>query len=149
MKKSLILLATVVAFSLFSCKDNAANKIETENVVAAEQRDENMDAYPVMSFDEKEFDFGEIVQGTHVDHMFTFTNTGNAPLVITNARSSCGCTVPEYTREPVAPGEKGELLVKFDGSGRGTVNKTITLSTNTEGVNETLRIKANVSPKQS
>lgn len=148
MKKSLILLATVVAFSLFSCKDNASNKIETENVVAAEQRDENMNAFPVMSFDEKEFDFGEIVQGTHVDHLFTFTNSGNAPLVITNARSSCGCTVPEYTREPVAPGEKGELLVKFDGSGRGTVNKTITLSTNTEGVNETLRIKATVNPKQ-
>ena len=119
MKKSLILLATAVAFSLFSCKDNAVNKVEEEKVVAAEQRDESMETFPVMSFEEEQFDFGEIVQGTHVEHVFSFTNTGDAPLVITNARSSCGCTVPEYPREPVAPGESGELLVKFDGSGRG------------------------------
>lgn len=148
MKKSLIILATVVAFSLFSCKDNAANKVESENVVAAEQRDVEVSTFPVMDFDEGQFDFGEIVQGTRVEHMFTFVNTGDAPLVITNARSSCGCTVPEYTREPVAPGEKGELLVKFDGSGRGTVNKNITLSTNTEKGTERLRIKATVNPKQ-
>lgn len=148
MKKSLIMLAAVVAFSLFSCKDNAANKVETENVVAAEQRDIEISTFPVMNFDEDQFDFGEIVQGTHVEHMFTFVNSGDAPLVITNARSSCGCTVPEYTREPVAPGERGELLVKFDGSGRGTVNKNITLTTNTEKGTERLRIKATVNPKQ-
>lgn len=148
MKKSFILLATIVAFSLFSCKDNAANKVEEEKVVSAEQRDADLSTYPEMSFDDLQFDFGDISQGTHVDHLFTFTNTGDAPLVITNARSSCGCTIPEYTREAVAPGEKGELLVKFDGSGRGTVNKTITLSTNTEEGSERLRIKANVQPKQ-
>ncbi|HLS11157.1 MAG TPA: DUF1573 domain-containing protein [Flavobacteriaceae bacterium] len=148
MKKSLILLATAVAFSLFSCKDNAVNKVEEEKVVAAEQRDESMETFPVMSFEEEQFDFGEIVQGTHVEHVFSFTNTGDAPLVITNARSSCGCTVPEYPREPVAPGESGELLVKFDGSGRGTVNKNITLTTNTEKGMERLRIRATVNPKQ-
>lgn|SRR5690625_972218 len=148
MKKSLILLATIVAFGMFSCKENAASKVAEENVVAAEQRDVNMDSYPEMSFEEELFDFGEIVQGTHVEHLFTFTNTGDAPLVITNARSSCGCTVPEYTREPVAPGESGELLVKFDGSGRGTVSKNITLTTNTEKGNERLRIRATVNPKQ-
>ena len=148
MKKSLVLLAAVVAFGMLSCKDNAASKVAEENVVAAEQRDLTMDSYPVMSFDEEQFDFGEIVQGTHVEHMFKFTNTGDAPLVITNASSSCGCTVPEYTREPVAPGESGELLVKFDGSGRGTVSKNITLTTNTEKGNERLRIRATVNPKQ-
>lgn len=148
MKKSFILLATIVAFSLFSCKDNAASKVEEEKVVSAEQRDASLSTYPEMSLDELQFDFGEINQGTHVEHLFTFTNTGDAPLVITNARSSCGCTVPEYTREAVAPGEKGELLVKFDGSGRGTVSKTITLATNTEKGSEELRIKANVKPKQ-
>lgn len=147
MRKSLILIAIAATFVFLSCKDSAVNKIDLENVVVAEQRDENMDVFPKISFVEKEFDFGEIIQGTHVSHLFKFTNTGNAPLVITGARSSCGCTIPEYTKEPIMPGEKGDLLVRFDGSGRGVVNKTITLLTNTEGVNETLRIKANVKIK--
>lgn len=148
MKKSLILLATIAAFSLFSCKDNAVNKVVEEKVAAAEQRDVAMETFPVMSFKEEQFDFGEIDQGTHVEHVFTFTNTGDAPLVITNASSSCGCTIPQYPREPVAPGEEGELLVKFDGSGRGTVSKNITLTTNTEKGMERLRIRATVNPKQ-
>jgi len=148
MKRSLILLAAIIAFGMFSCKENAASKVAEENVVAAEQRDVNMNSYPVMSFKEEQFDFGEIVQGTHVEHLFSFTNTGDAPLVITDARSSCGCTIPEYTKEPVAPGESGELLVKFDGSGRGTVSKNITLITNTEKGTERLRIRATVNPKQ-
>lgn len=148
MKKSLILLATTAAFSLFSCKDNAVNKVVEEKVAAAEQRDVAMETFPVMSFKEEQFDFGEIDQGTHVEHVFTFTNTGDAPLVITNASSSCGCTIPQYPREPVAPGEEGELLVKFDGSGRGTVSKNITLTTNTEKGMERLRIRATVNPKQ-
>ena len=133
---------------VFLHKDNAANKVVEEKVVAAEQRDVSMETFPVMSFKEEQFDFGEIVQGTHVEHIFTFTNTGDAPLVITNARSSCGCTVPEYPREPVAPGQSADLLVKFDGSGRGTVNKNITLTTNTEKGMERLRIKATVNPRQ-
>ena len=148
MKRSLILLAAIASFGIFSCKENAASKVAEENVVAAEQRDVNMDSYPLMSFKEEQFDFGEIEQGTHVEHLFTFTNTGDAPLVITDARSSCGCTVPEYTKEPVAPGEKGELLVKFDGSGRGTVSKVITLITNTEKGTERLQIRATVNTKQ-
>lgn len=148
MKRSLILLAAIASFGIFSCKENAASKVAEENVVAAEQRDVNMDSYPLMSFEEEQFDFGEIEQGTHVEHLFTFTNTGDAPLVITDARSSCGCTVPEYTKEPVAPGEKGELLVKFDGSGRGTVSKVITLITNTEKGTERLQIRATVNTKQ-
>ncbi len=148
MKKSLFLTAAFVAFGLFSCKDNATSKVAEENVTAAEQRDATMSTYPVISFEEEQFDFGEIDQGTHVEHIFKFTNTGDAPLVITRATSSCGCTVPEFTREAVAPGEEGELLVKFDGSGRGTVSKNITVYTNTEKGNEMLRIKANVKPKQ-
>src|SRR5690625_7157547 len=111
MKKSLILLATAVAFSLFSCKDNAVNKVEEEKVVAAEQRDESTETFPVMSLEDEQFDFGEIVQGTHVEHVFSSTNTGDAPLVITNHRISCVCPLSEDHRQPVGPGERGELLV--------------------------------------
>lgn len=148
MKKSLFLLATIVAFGIFSCKDNATTKVAEENVAAAEQRDAIDSNYPVMSFDESQFDFGEIDQGTHVEHTFTFTNTGDAPLVITRATSSCGCTVPEFTKDPIAPGDSGELLVKFDGSGRGTINKNVTVYTNTEKGTEMLRIKATIKSKQ-
>lgn len=141
-------MATMLAFGLVSCKDNAAEKVVEEKVEQAELRDATTSAYPVMSFDETQFDFGEIVQGTHVEHMFAFTNTGDAPLVITRASSSCGCTIPEFTREAIAPGERGELLVKFDGSGRGTVSKNITVYTNTEKGNEMLRIRASIQPKE-
>merc|ERR1712144_85119 len=100
-----------------------------------------------MTFQESEFDFGTIEKGTNGEHEFIFTNTGDAPLVIVNATSSCGCTVPEYSKEAVAPGEEGQLLVKYDGSGTNQVNKTITIVANTEKGKETLKIKAFVQPK--
>jgi hypothetical protein len=67
--------------------------------------------------------------------------------MIVNAKSSCGCTIPEYTKEPVAPGADGQLLVKFNGSGQNQVSKTVTLTTNTKAGTETLTIKAFVTPK--
>jgi hypothetical protein len=77
-----------------------------------------------------------------------FTNTGDAPLIITNATSSCGCTVPDYPKDtPIQPGEKGQLVVKFNGSGMNQVIKTVTLNTNTGKGQEMLRIKAFVQPK--
>ena len=96
----------------------------------------------MIAFDETEFDFGTIDKGTSVEHKFTFTNTGKAPLVIVDAKSSCGCTVPEYSKNPVAPGDKGELLVKYNGSGTNQVTKTVTIKANTEAGTETVRIKA-------
>lgn len=146
MKKTYILLASVLVFTLFACNDNAANKIEAGKEAAANERDAKLAKYPKMTFEEIEFDFGDLDQGTEVEHLFEFTNTGDTPLVITNANSTCGCTIPEYTKEAVAPGEKGELLVKFDGTGSGRVSKTVTLTTNTERGNELIRIKANVRP---
>ena len=149
MKKGILLLAVVAAMAFTSCKENAADKVKAENVEEAAERDAQAAAYPEVTFDETEHDFGTIDQGTNVEHTFTFTNTGEAPLVITNATSSCGCTVPEFTREPIAPGEKGELLVKFDGTGQNQVTKTINITTNTEAGREQLKIKAFVSPRQS
>ncbi|QNJ96664.1 DUF1573 domain-containing protein [Constantimarinum furrinae] len=142
MKKSILILAVLSAFIFTSCKDNAADKVNEENVAAAADRDAKAGDYPVMTFAETEFDFGTIDQGTAVEHIFKFTNTGNAPLVIVDAKSSCGCTVPEYTKAPVAPGEEGELLVKFNGSGKNQVSKTVTITANTEAGKETLKIKA-------
>ena len=149
MKKGLLLLAVVAAMAFTSCKDNAAEKVKAENVEEAAERDAQAVVYPEISFEETEHDFGTIDQGTAVEHTFKFTNTGDAPLVITNATSSCGCTVPTWTKEPIAPGETGEMLVKFNGSGQNQVTKTVTVTANTEAGTEQLKIKAFVTPKES
>ena len=142
MKKSILIVAVLSAFIFTSCKQDAADKVNEENVAAAADRDAKAADYPVMTFEEQEFDFGTIDQGTNVEHVFKFTNTGKAPLVIVDAKSSCGCTVPSFTKDPVAPGESGELLVKFNGSGKNQVSKTVTITANTEAGKETVQIKA-------
>jgi hypothetical protein len=72
-----------------------------------------------LTFQAPRYDFGTVAEGTVVEHRFRFTNTGKVPLLISNARSTCGCTVPDWPREPIAPGQSGEIPVRFD-----TKNKT-------------------------
>ena len=147
MKRAVLGLSLLSMMAFMSCKENASSKVKTDNVVVAAERDESAKQVPVMEFEKSEHDFGTIEQGTPQETIFTFTNTGNAPLVITNATSSCGCTVPNPPKEPIAPGEKGELVVKFNGSGQNQVTKTITVVANTTKGSELLRIKAFVNPK--
>lgn len=90
-------------------------------------------------------DFGRIMQDTDNKHTFRFTNTGSEPLVITNAVGSCGCTVPEYPKHPIAPGETGELRIEYKpGKQEGKQNKTVTVTANTEPSQTVLRILADV-----
>lgn len=148
MKKLILSLSLVVFLGLVSCKENASSKINASNVEVAAQRDEAAKQLPVMTFDKSEHDFGTIEQGTPQETTFNFTNTGNAPLIITNATSSCGCTIPAYPKNtPIAPGESGEIVVNFNGSGLNQVTKTITVTANTEKASEILRIKAFVNAK--
>ncbi|MGB5943330.1 MAG: DUF1573 domain-containing protein [Leeuwenhoekiella sp.] len=147
MKKLVVAFSALIAFGFTSCKDDASSKIKEENVEVAAKRDENATVYPVMEFEETEYDFGTIQKGDNVEHVFKFTNTGKAPLVIVNATSTCGCTVPEYSREPVQPGETGELLVKYNGSGTNAVTKTVTIKANTESGSEQVKIVVFVAPK--
>ena len=144
MKKSLLLLAACAAMIFTSCKKDATLQVENEQIDVATTNvtDTKSEAYPVMMFDETVYDFGTIDKGILVEHVFSFTNTGNAPLVIVDAKSSCGCTIPEYSKDPIAPGDKGELLVKYNGSGTNQVTKTVTIKVNTETGKETIRIKA-------
>jgi hypothetical protein len=148
MKKTILIVAVMSAFTFTSCKENAADKVSEEKVVNAETRDANAGTFPVMAFNEAEFDFGTIDQGTNVEHVFKFTNNGDAPLVIVDAKSSCGCTVPTFPKEAIAPGAEGELLVKFNGSGKNQVSKTVTITANTQAGKETIKIKAFVTPKE-
>jgi len=147
MKKSILIVAVLSVFAFTSCKEKATDKVNEENVAAAADRDAKAGELPVMTFEETEWDFGSIEGGTAVEHIFKFTNTGTAPLVIVDAKSSCGCTVPEYTKAPVAAGESGELLVKFNGSGKNQVSKTVTITANTANGKEALVIKAFVNAK--
>lgn len=147
MKNSILAIAVIALFAFTSCKKNAADSVVETNVTKAADRDSKTGEFPVMTFDEKQFDFGEITQGTPVEHIFTYTNTGKSNLVVVNAKSSCGCTVPTYPKTPVAPGDSAEMLVKFNGSGKNQVSKTVTITANTETGKETIKIKAFVNPK--
>ncbi|MBU2996863.1 DUF1573 domain-containing protein [Cellulophaga baltica] len=149
MRKIVITLNVLLLIALVSCKDDAKSKVNTTNVQAAAERDDAAKKLPVMTFEKVEHDFGNIIQSTPQETVFKFTNTGDAPLIITNAKSTCGCTVPEKPEGPIAPGETGELLVKFNGSGKNAVTKVITVSANTAKGTEQLKIKAFVTPKDS
>ncbi len=100
---------------------------------------------PAFAFGEELHDFGTIKDGDVVEHVFSFTNNGEAPLIISDAKGSCGCTVPEWPREPIPVGGTGELRVKFNSKGKpGIQNKTVTITANTWPTTQRLRIKANV-----
>ncbi len=149
MKKVFIALGLIGVFFFTSCKENASSKVSAEKVEVAAERDLEAKNLPQMSFEKIEHDFGTIIQGTPQETIFTFTNTGSAPLISTSATSSCGCTVPNPPKDPIAPGEDGELLVRFNGTGQNQVTKTITVNANTEKGKEILRIKAFVNPKDA
>lgn len=147
MKKVLLGLSALCLIAFTSCKEDATSKVKEENVAEAAKRDANSTKFPVLTFDRSEHDFGELEARTNVETEFSYTNTGEAPLVITNIASSCGCTIPkDWSREPLAPGESGKFTVKFNGTGNGNVTKTVTVSANTEKGREVVRIKAFVKP---
>lgn len=104
---------------------------------------------PMISFGEKTFDFGDITQGDKVEHVFTFENTGTEPLIITNVQTTCGCTAPEWPRDPVIPGQKSSIKVVFNSTGKmGRQNKVITVQSNAVSPNNQVSIVTNVLPKK-
>lgn len=164
------LLVLVVMFSVIACKnDNVMSKIDpnAQDVPAVSEDQLNPEAnigpaptaevkapvvtngqYPVMQFESSAHDFGKINAGDKVSYDFKFTNTGTGDLVIANAVGSCGCTVPEYPKEPVAPGKSGVMKVTFNSAGKsGMQQKTVTITTNTKAQKEQLTIKAAITPQ--
>jgi len=147
MKKVLLGLGAFCLIAFTSCKEDASTKIDEKNVAEAAVRDASSTKFPVITFDKNEHDFGEIEAKAAVETTFSYTNTGNAPLVITDIKSTCGCTVPkDWSKEPLAAGESGQFTVKYNGSGKNAVSKTITVTANTETGKETVKIKAFVKP---
>ena len=140
MKNTLFLLSF---FFLFACGDDPFSKVKSGNVEMASVRDNSPSKFPAMSFDKTTHDFGVIQNGTPVETVFSYTNTGQAPLVIADIKSTCGCTVPkDWSREPLNPGESSQFTVKFDGKGRNNTSKTVTITANTQTGRETVKITA-------
>ena len=103
------------------------------------------DQPPVIAFTENEHDFGAIVEGELITHVFKFSNSGGSDLIISDVKTSCGCTASDFTREPIKPGGTGVIKLTFDSHGQmGYQNKTATIETNTVSNQVFLRIKATV-----
>jgi len=169
--KSKSSLIAIAAFGLIlgSCSDEASEKATSRPAgTKAETTDIPENASPgmdksfdpakneteapagpktTMTFASYDHDFGTMQEGESGTYMFEFTNTGSEPLILDKCKGSCGCTVPKCPREPIAPGEKGEIEVKFNSKGKKNAQtKKVTIDANTDPAQTFLTIKAFVNP---
>ncbi len=148
-KKLLLLLPAILlasfAFTIVGC-NQTDRPLDTDLIKNPKTADRKSTSnVPVIEFARNEFDFGRLIQGEKATYTFTYTNTGNADLIISKVSAVCGCTANNYTRESVKPGETGKVEVIFDSHGlRGIQNKTISVMTNTTPSTTVLRVKAQV-----
>ncbi len=104
-------------------------------------------AVAIIDFETEVIDYGTIAQNSDGMRIFTFTNTGNAPLIISEVKTSCGCTVPTYSKQAIMPGSEGQLEIKYDTKKLGNFTKTITVISNATKGRKTLKIKGNIVAK--
>jgi len=127
MKRILLTILGASALAI-SCNNPTATVSETDSVSVSTTTSQNGAA---ISFEKNSYDFGQIKEGEKVTHEFKFNNNGSVPLIISNATATCGCTVPEYPKEPIAPGAAGLIKVVFNSEGKvGMQNKVVTITTN-------------------
>lgn len=161
--KFLSALAVVALLGACDKKDDQADKIKALEEKIAQLENSNTAVTPVnvqtattadpsslgaFEFKEMEYDFGTINEGQVVEHIFNFTNKGQAPLVISNITAPCGCTSPEWTKTPVNPGESGFVKVVFNSTAKsGSQAPTVSIQANTNPTVTRLRLKGSVTPK--
>jgi hypothetical protein len=128
-----LILCLALGVGMVSCGDDASKK-------GAGELDENV---PVMALlDSATYEFGMVNEGEIVEHSFKFKNEGEFPLIINNVTASCGCTIPEWPRDPIAPNEESSILVRFNSKGKpGPQVKTITVYANTMPAYSELRLQ--------
>jgi hypothetical protein len=141
--KKIFLLATLTILSVTTSNAQAAKK-ETKKAAVKVEAAKVEGAS--MAFVSETIDYGTIAHNADGKREFVFTNNGNKPLIITNAAGSCGCTVPTYPKEPIAPGAKAVIGVKYATDRVGAFTKTVTLTTNATEPTKTLTIKGTVLP---
>ena len=143
MKKSIILLG----FCMFAAvaTSQAQNKEKSATPAAAPAENKNQAEF---KFEVEEYNFGTIKQGESVNYDFKFTNTGKEPLVINEAHGSCGCTVPEWPKEPIKKGQQAVIKVTFNSAGKmGPQDKTVTITSNAKSASKVLHLKGTVVEK--
>lgn len=141
--KKVILVAALAAFSFSGFAQKAPKKAAKKEAVAATPAVEGAS----FAWSSTTNDFGKIEQGTPKTHSFTFKNNGNAPLVLSNVQASCGCTTPEWTKEPIAPGASGFIKATYNAAAAGAFSKTITVTSNAKETTTVLTIKGEVVAK--
>ena len=128
MKKSILQLSFLIATFL------TINSFVAQQAIALTQGAE-------ISFDKSTHDYGQIEKSANGECVFVFTNTGNQPLKISNAKGSCGCTVPQWPKEEIAPGSTGEIRVRYDTKRVGVINKSVTIQSNAMNSDNITRAK--------
>lgn len=152
MKKT-VLFASIIIFSLsIACGDKSDQGVEAISTdlvnnpaTASDEADDGEEKLPEIEFNEDAIEFGEISQGEKVKQRFRFKNVGNANLIISDAKGSCGCTVPLWPKQPIRPGQEGEIEVVFNSENKsGFVNNTVTLVMNTVPNTKVIALKGTV-----
>ncbi|CAM3036351.1 hypothetical protein DRF59_11690 [Chryseobacterium flavum] len=166
MKKTLSIIAlSIIGFGLVSCKKESketqsADSVTTDSVAAAPAVTDSSAtltteaAAPVsnepltsIALSESNFDFGNIKKGDKVEHVYEVTNTGKNPLIISEVKPGCGCTAPDFTKEPIMPGKKGKITLHFDSANfDGNVQKYADVFANVEKSPIKLTFTANIQP---
>ncbi|MFT6882823.1 MAG: hypothetical protein ACI83W_002454 [Marinoscillum sp.] len=114
-------------------------------VIAQSVTEETPQNGPRITFSETDHDFGDITQGDQVTYTFAYENTGNEPLILSDVKTTCGCTATNWDREPLAPGAKGDIKVNFNSRGKmGMQNKIVTILSNAVNSSERVKITTNV-----
>lgn len=156
--KNLMMISALLTLGVFvsNAQSNTQDVIKPVNqnppvVAVPAQQTQPAPEVPVnpnaadFKFETETFDFGTITEGIQATHEFEFINTGKEPLIISNVRASCGCTTPSWTKEPVAPGAKGNIKAIYNSAGRpGNFSKAITVTSNSKTPTKVLYIKGNV-----
>ncbi len=127
------ILITILLIGFMGCQEPPSDEISTEDIYFDEGYNTvDKETLPIITFEEQDFNFGIILQGEKVAHTYKFKNSGKRDLILANVSADCGCTTPkDFTREPIKPGETGEVFVEFDSTDKlGAINKKITVVTN-------------------
>lgn len=172
MKNIIKIVPLVAALSLVSCKkDQSADQLivkeettvtapdsvsseaqaptQDATLVTADDRASEAQSKPLttVALSESSFEFGKIKKGDHKEHTYEITNTGKNPLIISQVKPGCGCTVPDYTKDPIMPGKKGKITLKFDSSNfDGLVNKQAEIYANVEKAPMVITFTADIQP---
>lgn len=159
MKNLVKLLPLVAALTLVSCKkEQTADQLvinEETSVAAPETAATTQEVAPTaqagpattIALSESNFAFGKIKKGDKVEHVYEITNTGANPLVISEVKPACGCTVPDYTKDPILPGQKGKITLKFDSASfDGLVSKQAEVYANVDKAPIVLSFSADIQP---